>query len=193
MLFPFESRGWLNHPRLVLYANTVYSKDETGRVEVELEHSEIAQRVREIAKGYRAIFSSAAEVHADKAIRPAFEKGERFKMKATYCGANTGNYIFSPDGQIYACWESLGKSCSRLGRYAPDIEIDQSAVDRWFNRSIATLPECQDCRYALICGGGCAQYAEYNYGNLYHKYCDDFHNTFRTALANSSDYYLSQV
>ena len=114
-------------------------------------------------------------------------------MKGSYCSANTGNYIFAPDGQIYSCWESIGKDCSRIGNYmdAEGLTLEETAVKRWFSRSVADIPECMECAFALVCGGGCAQYAEYNSGSLYKPYCDDFQKTFRTTLAEQVDLHLN--
>ena len=38
---------------------------------------------------------------------------------------------------------------------------------------------------ALVCGGGCAQYAQYNTADLYRPYCDDFETVFRQSLAEN--------
>ena len=58
-------------------------------------------------------------------------------------------------------------------------------TEKWFKRSVAKIPECLDCCYALVCGGGCAQYAEYNHGTLDKPYCDQFEVVFPSALANT--------
>lgn len=190
----FASEGWVNHAQVVIYANTVYAKSADGKVGVSFSHSEIAERLRHVTAGMTNVFLSAPDVHADRALRPAFEEGERVASKGTYCSANSGNYIFAADSRIYACWESVGKACSRLGEYdAGGLRLDAAAVQKWFGRSIATLDECQRCAFALQCGGGCAQYAEYNEGSIYKPYCDDFQRTFRSALANTSSQYLEQV
>jgi uncharacterized protein len=188
----FEERGWTDTPRVVIYANTVYEKSKAGLVETGLEVGEVAARLSEHVRRHTNVFAGAPEIHAMRALRPAFEEGTRYQLKATYCTANTGNYIFAPDGRIYACWESIGKACSRVGSYQVDgtCNLDPAAVQKWFGRSIAKLPICQRCPYALVCGGGCAQYAEYNAGDIYRPYCDDFQRSFREALRNTSDFYL---
>jgi len=191
----FKHKGWLDRNDVIVYANTVYEKTREGKVTVEMEHSAIADRLNAIARRHSNIHTSAPAVHASNAMRPAFEQGKRFSLKGTYCSANTGNYIFAPDSKVYACWESVGKACSRVGSYESDgrLQMDDKAVSKWFKRSIATVPGCQTCSYALVCGGGCAQYAEYNFGEPYRPYCDDFQTTFRKALAENAEYYLKQV
>ena len=182
----FEEEGWLDHPQVVIYGNTVYERTEDGGIHARIEHGDIDRQLDTIARRARNIHTSAPEIHAATAALPALTNGERFRLKGTYCSANSGNYIFAPDGRIYACWESVGKSCSRIGAYGRGgIVLDAGMVDAWFKRSIATLPGCQTCPYALVCGGGCAQYAEYDSGTLYAAYCDDLQRTFRSALART--------
>lgn len=182
----FEREGWLGSERVVIYGNTVYERSGDGGVNARMEHGEIDALLAAQAARAPNIHTSAPEIHAASAARPALVDGQRFQLKGTYCAANSGNYIFAPDGAIYACWESVGKECSRIGRFGgTGLRLDPKATARWFNRSIATLASCQSCAFALTCGGGCAQYAEYESGDLYQSYCDDFQRTFRSALART--------
>lgn len=191
----FEDKGWTNNPQVVIYANTIYNKDDDGLVEVELDHSEIVTIIGEKCLRYDNVFTSAPAIHAARAMEPAFKDGDRFALKGSYCTANSGNYIFAADSSIYACWESVGKSCSRIGSYSlkQGIRLSKAVISKWFGRSIEKQPGCQTCRYALVCGGGCAQYAEYNTGDLYGSYCDDFDETFRAGLADEAGRRLVSV
>ncbi|KHK90662.1 radical SAM/SPASM domain-containing protein [Novosphingobium malaysiense] len=187
----FAGQGWLDHPQVVIYGNTVYERTGDGGVTSRIDVADIDATLSPIAQAARNIYTSAPEVHAERSILPALNAGEPMKLKGTYCSANTGNYIFAPDGSIYACWESVGKECSRIGTFGESgAELDAEATDRWFGRSIARLPTCQRCAFALVCGGGCAQYAEYESDTLYASYCDDFQRTFRSALTRTVERYL---
>jgi uncharacterized protein len=191
----FGTLGWIDNPQVVIYSNTVYSKDKTGSVITGFEVAEIDRMLRAMVHPFRNVYTSAPDIHATRAMEGVFANGQRFSIKGTYCSANSGNYIFAPDGAIYACWESVGKECSRIGWFTgrEGLTLDPRATERWFNRSIATLPACQQCQYALICGGGCAQYAEYKTGTLYSPYCDDFQRTFRSTLAHACDKHFNDV
>jgi uncharacterized protein len=189
----FAEHGWLNHNQVVVYANTVYEKDKGGNVSARIDNEGIVKHLQTASAPYQNVYISAAAVHASRSILPALENNKPYQLSGTYCGANTGMYIFAPDEFIYACWESIGKACSRIGSYQAQVGLtfDQAAVERWFSRSVAKIPECLDCPYALACGGGCAQYAEYNTGSPYKPYCDDFQQVFRTALADNVEGFLS--
>lgn len=196
LIAQFQALGWTNHPNVVIYANTVYKKARSsGKVTVDIDVGSLSQRLAAIALQFTNVHTGAPDIHAARALGPAFAQGDRVQLKATYCAANTGNYIFAPDAKIYACWESVGKACSRIGAYDLDgtLTLDAPAVDKWFKRSIATLPNCQSCAYALVCGGGCAQYAEYNHGDMYREYCDDFQASFRSALRTTAERALSEA
>lgn len=190
----FEARGWLDHPQIVIYGNTVYEKINNGEVTVRLSNREIEKSIFSFAAGISNFFTGPPSIHAARALDPIFAQGKRFPLKGTYCSANTGNYIFAPDGNVYACWESVGKDCSQIGKFdeTGQFELNESSAGRWFTRSVAKIPECQKCAYALVCGGGCAQYAEYNSGSPLKPYCDDFQSSFRTALTQHAEAFLSQ-
>ncbi len=195
LLQAFVALGWVNHPQVVIYANTVYGKNQEGVVITGFEVADLDDRLAELVRPYRNVFTSAPDIHATRAMLGAFTEGSRFSLKGTYCTANSGNYIFAPDGAIYACWESVGKECSRIGSYTgpAGLTLDEKATARWFSRSIESLPACQRCQYALICGGGCAQYAEYKTGTLYSPYCDDFQRAFRSTLAHACDLHVASL
>ena len=84
------------------------------------------------------------------------------------------------------CKLKICKACSKIGTYTSEkgLSLDEAATKKWFRRSVAEIPECLECEYALVCGGGCAQYAEYGKGTIYKPYCDDFQKAFRVALAD---------
>lgn len=191
----FGAEGWLDHPQVVVYANTVYAKDAGGSVGARLDNSAIHEQLRAIAARHRNVYTSAPAVHANRALEAMLSSGGRFQSKGTYCAANSGNYIFAPDGHVYACWESLGKPCSRVGQYAGDngLVLDEAATARWFGRTIAKIPACLECAYALVCGGGCAQFAEYNFGTAFKPYCDDFQHVFGRALADALESHIAQA
>ncbi len=182
----FEKEGWTNNEAVIIYANTLYRKDDGGKVCVDLQTSDISLYLDQLVGNYNNVFTSAPAVHIAQDIAAVFEKGDRFSLKGAYCGANFGHYIFAPDENIYVCWESIGKENSKIGHYrSKDGPIfNQAMVEKWFNRSVSDIEDCLECEFALICGGGCAQYAQYNTSLSNKPYCNDFQRTFELALAD---------
>jgi uncharacterized protein len=119
--------------------------------------------------------------------RRIFAQAGRPPLKAGFCEANMGMYIFDAIGDIYACWERTGNPNIRIGRIRADgeVELAQEMYDNWRLRTVAANPICRKCRYALHCGGGCAVIAEARRGNMSINFCDGFAARFRamTALA----------
>jgi uncharacterized protein len=184
----FEREGWTDHPAVTIYASTLYQKDTVGQVCARINVADLAEQLDATASRYRNVFTSAPAVHIANSLLSVFESGRRYPLKGGYCSANFGNHIFAPDGHIYVCWESLGKDCSRIGSYrGPNgPQFDAGAVQKWFHRSVADVAGCLDCAYALVCGGGCAQYAEYNTGSVNQGFCDEFQRTFQSSLAEEA-------
>jgi uncharacterized protein len=187
LLGEFEAQGWLNHPSVVVYATNYHVKDKDGHVTQGIDYGDVLERWRDAAGQYANVHISGVGVHAERLLMPGLTDNQPARLKGTYCGANAGTYIFAADGMVYSCWESVGKECSRIGSYmgAGGLSLDPVRTAQWFERSVAKIPECLDCCYALVCGGGCAQYAEYNTGSLYKPYCDEFEVMYPAALART--------
>jgi uncharacterized protein len=107
-------------------------------------------------------------------------------MKAAFCGAHTGMYIFDAFGDIYACWDRTGDKNLRIGEVAADGTVTLNTVgSSWRSRNVVANPTCRRCRYALHCGGGCAVLAEVSSGTIFSNYCDAFSKRFRVAVGEA--------
>jgi len=108
----------------------------------------------------------------------AFQR-QATKPQFWHCGANTRNLIFDPFGDIYSCWYMVGDSRNRIGKLNTNIEWIEPTRSVWADRNIYTIPKCKKCKYALICGGGCAFEALLTNGSLYHPSCPDFEDSIK--------------
>ncbi len=89
-----------------------------------------------------------------------------------YCEVDRGeSFAFGPDGLIYVCPESVGSEEHAVGSYHPAFLLWPERLEQWQNRSVLTLPECQECSIATFCGGGCAYAALRHYGSPMHGVC----------------------
>ena len=75
------------------------------------------------------------------------------------CPATKTEWAFSPDGGVYGCTATVGHAAHRLGTFFPEERLDAGAVSRWSGRSALTIPACQGCSLAPVCGGGCGAVA----------------------------------
>lgn len=62
-------------------------------------------------------------------------------------------------GNIYPCWEVIGKKECVEGKYSPDgVSWSKEVLQQWRNTTIGQKKPCNHCKYALLCGGGCPYY-----------------------------------
>ena len=190
LLDDFGRSGWLGHPNIIVYANTVYKMTPGRPVKTDIELHEMDQRLRHLAKQYRNLYLNAPNINIRAKWMPALLDGLQVPLQGNYCTANTGQYVFAPDGHIYSCWESVGKGDSRIGTFFSDghgsLRLDKQKMGQWFTRHVGLIPECTGCPMALVCGGGCAQFALYGSGTQLAPYCDNFDGMFRSGLRDTA-------
>ncbi|MBU7000449.1 MAG: radical SAM protein [Theionarchaea archaeon] len=97
--------------------------------------------------------------------------GKQFKPRFWGCGAHTSILIYDPVGDIYPCYEAVGDERHKIGEYMPQLRFNDM-YDHWRNRTVFSIPECRECNYGLLCGGGCAYGAYTQHGSIYKPYCD---------------------
>lgn len=105
--------------------------------------------------------------------------GEIPSLKPYYCGSSIGSYIFGPDGYIYTCWDEVGLEEGIIGSYMPDLYWNKERSNLWLRRSIANMPQCLECPYALLCGGGCGRQAKKATGSIMNGFCHQFQELFQ--------------
>lgn len=85
----------------------------------------------------------------------------------SYCYAHVNGMVFDPYGDIYPCLGCVGKDYFSIGKYHPLIEFKQNSIR---SRNIEKIPECRDCIYSLLCGGGCPLKLDKN-GDFFKPVC----------------------
>lgn len=117
-------------------------------------------------------------------------KGKRIQYKSTFCGAQGGNIIFDPLGNIYSCWDIVGKPSYKIGIFKDnELKVDQKLIKEWTEKRVSQH-QCIKCKYNLLCGGGCMisslrEKGEINMGN-----CNDYPNIFKCCVQNFYNEYL---
>lgn len=81
-------------------------------------------------------------------------------LNSISCTAQSGGYVFDPFGNIYPCWEVVGKKDFVKGVYSKEgIVWNNNVLHKWQNTDISQKEPCKHCKYALLCGGGCPYYS----------------------------------
>jgi len=97
-------------------------------------------------------------------IRYLVDTGEMYIPSFDTCPAGKTEWVFDLHGDIYGCTASCGREDFKLGTYWPKAEKNESALNTWKNRNVKNIKECQNCKYDVICGGGCGVVAANKHG-----------------------------
>ncbi len=181
LLETFRKNGLIDHPRVAIHANEVYSV-KTGKSAFEDNYDSI-RATREKAAEYGVMLSNATG-NLRRLLLKRIADRQPLPLKPIYCSAVTGMFIFAPDGAIYSCWEAIGETTGRVGRYFPEFELDTESYDRWINRVSSRIDECHQCEYIMFCGGGCTMNSYRRNGKFLTPYCDSFQSKFSDLLTH---------
>ncbi len=88
-------------------------------------------------------------------------------------------FFFSPDGTIHPCIRMSG---SPVGTFFPQFFLDENEINRFMSRNITCMQKCSECRYALVCGGGCPADSREQYGSIFHPFCADYPRILKTYI-----------
>ena len=104
------------------------------------------------------------------------------RWKTSFCGSNLAMYLLDAHGDIYPCWETVGRREHRIGRYGPGfVRIERDEAEKWHGRSVTRIRQCVSCRYVFFCGGGCQAFALQKTGCSDRAHCNDFPEVFTRA------------
>jgi uncharacterized protein len=124
------------------------------------------------------------------------ETGNTMKpWKMHYCEATSGeNVIFSPDGNISTCLLLAGKNAGVIGTFDDKgVYYDTDLSKLWVERSVFRIPKCKQCKYGLLCGGGCPVAAIEVNGDIDCPVCSDIEKTLEVYIDTIKNKFLDQL
>ncbi len=78
--------------------------------------------------------------------------GTRLRPVLKACDPEGINRFYDPYGDIYNCILAVGQVPKAVGTYFPEFKLKEKS---FLTRDITKIKECQTCKNALFCGGGC--------------------------------------
>ena len=109
----------------------------------------------------------------------SFAASSRVKPTYSFCYAHAGESILvDPMGHIFPCLVSVGIEALSIGTYHPEVNFKESGIH---TRNIDSIAKCRECKYALVCGGGCPL-ALKCYKNLLLPDCSSIHNQIHNMI-----------
>ncbi len=100
-------------------------------------------------------------------------KGEMNSRVVKYCGASTNMLCFASDGLVYTCTDAIGDKSMAVGKFIPELELDNDALAIWREQDIQSSNICSKCKVSLTCGGGCTYKAIKKNGDPYDTICEE--------------------
>jgi uncharacterized protein len=183
------ARGWHTYKAFVAYTYPIHAANEKTDKKTTFNPWELDVAIGELRLEFPQlkIIDRPDDRMRESALRLFGGVSAEPALKAEFCGAHAGMYIFDALGDIYACWERTGDKQLRIGHVRNDgtVELNAPVTTAWRSRSVAVVPACRKCRYALQCGGGCAVLAEGKRGTLHANHCDAYANRFRAMVAEA--------
>jgi len=84
-----------------------------------------------------------------------------------------GHYCFYPDGKVYTCTDIAGISEYAIGSFIPQFEFSDNS-NCWKHYSVVDWEKCRNCKYIVICNGGCLVTNLCVIHDVQNSYCLDF-------------------
>jgi len=191
LLQVLDQEKWLDNNRVFVNAAIVAQRDASGAAFPAHDINKVRAELLELVRKHPNVEIGCAQSHQSNAVFSSLLAGKPYTLRSSYCGASCGMYVFLPGGRVSCCWESIGEDYGYIGSYSENgLMLDEEKVRHSFGRSAAKIPECADCKYCLVCSGGCSQYAEFAYNDIYKPYCGDFPETYAWVLADAVENFL---
>lgn len=116
-------------------------------------------------------------------LRYLIETGEMYLPSFDTCPAAKSEWVFDLYGDIYGCTASCGREEFRLGTFWPSVALEETKIQQWKKRNTTNIEECKNCKYDVICGGGCGVLAaNHHEGRILAPDCRPIRELYETGM-----------
>ncbi len=188
----FNKQGWSQNANFGAYVAPVriYIEDK-----VAIDDSEMLDIIMK-NKWYSDSFINKLDSSVFDSLFSFFEKSEKNSpaklWQVTYCEATYGrHYCFAPNGIISTCIRGVGRKDYMIGKFDENcVTIDKEKLNMWKNRSPFEMKNCKDCKFILLCGGGCPKSSIMKHGDINCGVCNDIEKTLEIYVKHNKDKFL---
>ncbi len=133
-------------------------------------------------------FCNYENIFNDLMIKYGYKKDNILKLPKrinSVCGCDKlESYVIDADGEMYKCWEDIGKKSISIGNIKnSNIILNKEYLEYIMFDPITDL-ECNQCKYLPVCMGGCAKLRL----NKTKYICDDKKFNFELRIKNIAKY-----
>lgn len=138
----------------------------------------------EIVRKYNTLKTTFTLSQFTNFFNRAIDFNKPLNLSPIYCPAHANQRVFDPFGDIYTCWEVVGNTEQAIGSYLSSPIKFSPSYDYWLKRNVSNMERCRKCKFALLCGGGCAGHLVSANKNIYNSNCEDFKKILHFSVKN---------
>lgn len=195
-------QGWNRHPKFNVYAHSLHNHaDDVGSANGQRLYQITKPKSNELTlyqlskaleskRDEMPVYISAYDSYVSTIFSFLLRNGKIPLLRSWWCSAHVGLYIFDAHGDVFICWDEVGHENKRVGTYGPGKLDFNERLQMWLGRTIASVPQCSQCSFALLCGGGCAFLAEEKSGTYFASHCNQIQKMFIDAVPKAYQQYL---
>ncbi|WP_285819912.1 radical SAM/SPASM domain-containing protein [Bacteroides acidifaciens] len=150
----FKKLGFTSNPHFKTYSSILRKYNENDNCDVDINYLSMDTFNKQHQKTYNGeIYYQDFGIY--RHYLSYLENGSRCRLYSASCSAQYGSYLLDPVGDIFTCLETVGKPDQVIGHYTNEEPEWTEVRKHWFERNTGNALNCQSCKYALLCGGGC--------------------------------------
>ena len=180
-----SKKSWLKHPNFSIRLALVIDHSTMDYNNVIIPEEKLLERLIEVYDKY-PVLEDKFGFYIFKPLRHILDitsGAPNVSPKFFNCESNLLELnVFCPDGYIYACGESIGKPDYAIGKFSPRLEFYPDKEKLWTERTILNIEKCRTCKFAPLCGGGCAFSSMLIYKDNSKPICERYQEVLDTFL-----------
>lgn len=166
----FISKGWHKEKNTEIMVSHIMQSLDKKYSHI-AEPREAARKMVELYRTFPQMEIFLPSIKGSNPLVSVFFEGEEWRPKYWYCGANCYMFFYDPYGFIYTCYMVIGRQQFAAGTYYETLEFFPS-LKTWRGRNCFSIPQCRECSFRYVCGGGCAYRQYLRTGSFSDPYCD---------------------
>jgi uncharacterized protein len=186
-----RSQGWVDSGLVSFHVAPV--KNHNPRKTTNPESDLLTQVLKLTAEDERMAIFDLTGFAGLKYFQGFKESGMLPLHRFFHCEAQINFFAFDLYGDVYACWDAAGIQDLAVGRFHPEVEIEESKLNVWRARTTLDVPGCQGCVSQPHCGGGCQFLALEHGGSCFTSNCDSMLDGYVLSMKASADWLIERA
>jgi uncharacterized protein len=186
-----RERGWLQSGKLDFHAAPV--KNHNPSKEINPEGDLLRDLLNLVDRDERMQVFDLTGFGGIKYFQSFKESGMFSLHRFFNCEAQINFWLFDGAGDIYACWEAAGTPDLAVGRYDPEVQINERRLNTWRARTTLDISSCSGCTSQPHCGGGCQFHALEHGGSVLSSSCDSLMEGYKLSIERNAAWLIERA